>query len=357
MNKPRALVVEDDERLVEPIRDVLGSLGHEFDHVTNQQDALARIEAAEYDYLLLDLQIPARPKRGGASHEFGVHTLQAIRERRSAKQLPVIIMTAHHDRCVDHTKELIGAGATDFIAKPFPETGRTLAVVVRQALNGGRAARPQTDLELRSFDGGTMKFSDDRVELLGETIAEKSERANFWPVLQMLKNRRDDGRFMAYRGLDLAKKFKGPNATENTVSSCVGDLRKKITAAMASHGLKCGAQDVVMSGGPGYRLNAWIVVEQGNGDIAGTRGDRDMSNVTARKTDVPATPANVPLNERQHWALDQIRTGVKLRRLDVERQFKIVAKTAKRDLSDLADRGLIVFQRTPRPGHYRLAKK
>jgi hypothetical protein len=30
---------------------------------------------------------------------------------------------------------------------------------------------------------------------------------------------------------------------------------------------------------------------------------------------------------------------------------------AKRDLSDLVKRGLIVFERTPRPGYYRLVTK
>ena len=35
MIKPRALVVEDDPRHVEPIRDILFSLGHEPHHVTN----------------------------------------------------------------------------------------------------------------------------------------------------------------------------------------------------------------------------------------------------------------------------------------------------------------------------------
>jgi predicted ArsR family transcriptional regulator len=46
-----------------------------------------------------------------------------------------------------------------------------------------------------------------------------------------------------------------------------------------------------------------------------------------------------------------------LARRDLEKQFGIGMKTAKRDLSDLVGRGLIVFERTPRPGHYRLAKR
>lgn len=360
MNKPRALVVEDDNRTADAISDILFSLGHELDHVTNQEDALAKLDAGRYNYVLLDLHIPARPNRGGASHEFGVNLLRAIRERHGPNQLPVIIMTAHHGKCVDHTSELTHAGATEFISKPFPETGRTLAVVVRSVLDNRAIVRNDSvpvRVDVKPFNGGTMVFGPDRIQLLGETIAEKNERANYWPVLHALRARRDDGRYIPTRGTDLAKKFKRGKATENTVSSCVNDLRSRITDAMAARGLKCGKQDVIISGGPGYRLNQWIKVEERDEDFAGTGRDRDMSDVPAPQPNVPATSANVPLNDRQHWVLEQLRLGVKLQRQDIEKRFRVTEKTAKRDLSDLVGRGLIVFERTPRPGHYQLAKR
>ena len=224
MNEPRALVVEEDERLAESIGNILFSLGHEFDHVTNQTDALAKLKASHYNYMLLELQIPARPNRGGASHEFGINLLRATRERHSPSQLPVIIMTAYHSKCVDNTSELIRAGATEFISKPFPETGRTLAVVVRSVLDDHRTKRQasvSSHVGLKPFNGGTMVFGPDRVELLGETIAKKSERANYWIVLHVLKHQHENGAFIAVGGRDMAKKFKGGKATQNTVSSCV----------------------------------------------------------------------------------------------------------------------------------------
>lgn len=360
MNKPRALVVEDDERLAESIGNILFSLGHELEHVTNQEDALAKLEAAHYDYVLLDLHIPARPNRGGASHEFGGNLLKAIRERHAPNQLPVIIMTAHHGKCVDHTSELTRAGATEFIAKPFPETGRTLAVLVRSVLDTHRVkcrTSVSEQVDLKPFNGGTMVFDLDRIELLGETIAEKSERANYWIVLHALKYQRENHSFIAVSGSDMAEKFKSRRATQNTVSSCVNDLRSRITNVMAMRGLRCGKHDVILSGGPGYRFNQWIKVEERDGDISGTCGDRDMSDVPAPRPNVPATSANVPLNDRQHWVLEQLRAAVKLQRQDIERRFRMTEKTAKRDLSDLVGRGLIAFERTPRPGYYRLAKR
>jgi hypothetical protein len=40
----------------------------------------------------------------------------------------------------------------------------------------------------------------------------------------------------------------------------------------------------------------------------------------------------------------------------LERRFDVHAKTAKRDLANLVERGLIEFVRTPRPGHYQLRR-
>ena len=82
-----------------------------------------------------------------------------------------------------------------------------------------------------------------------------------------------------------------------------------------------------------------------------------MSNVPAPRPNVPATSANIPLNDRQHWVLEQLRAGVELQREDIEKRFRVAEKTAKRDLSDLVGRRLIAFEQTPRPGYYRIVTK
>ena len=78
--------------------------------------------------------------------------------------------------------------------------------------------------------------------------------------------------------------------------------------------------------------------------------------------DVPAdVPANVPagsdLNPRQAWIVEQLRQGVEIRRVMVEREFDVGEKTAKRDLSELVQRGLIEYLRHGRNGCYRLADR
>ena len=58
------------------------------------------------------------------------------------------------------------------------------------------------------------------------------------------------------------------------------------------------------------------------------------------------------LNDRHHWIMDQLRDGVQLTRDMVMEHFQLGEKQAKRELATLTNRGLIDFERMPRPGHY-----
>ena len=58
------------------------------------------------------------------------------------------------------------------------------------------------------------------------------------------------------------------------------------------------------------------------------------------------------LNDRHHWIMDQLRDGVQLTRDMVMDHFQLGEKQAKRELRTLTNRGLIDFERMPRPGHY-----
>jgi hypothetical protein len=58
------------------------------------------------------------------------------------------------------------------------------------------------------------------------------------------------------------------------------------------------------------------------------------------------------LNDRHHWIMDQLRDGVQLTRDMVMEHFQLGDRQAKRELTTLTNRGLIDFERMPRPGHY-----
>ena len=59
-------------------------------------------------------------------------------------------------------------------------------------------------------------------------------------------------------------------------------------------------------------------------------------------------------NERQRWALAQMRSGGEVRKADIVAKFGCSSKTAERDLRDLRRRGLIEFVGAPKTGHWRV---
>ena len=72
-------------------------------------------------------------------------------------------------------------------------------------------------------------------------------------------------------------------------------------------------------------------------------GDRDLKR-----------PENDRLNERQEWVIAQLRSGKEIRLDHLTKQFPRSRPTARRDLVDLRDRGLIVFKGSPKTGAWRL---
>ena len=68
-------------------------------------------------------------------------------------------------------------------------------------------------------------------------------------------------------------------------------------------------------------------------------------------TDVPV---NVPVNDRQKWFLNQTGKGVRVSSSELAAHWNVSPKTAKRDIADLKQKGLIKFSGAPKNGYYRL---
>ena len=351
----KVLVVEDDRKIkIETIDDCLASLGHVSDWAQSQQDANGLMVANDYDLILLDLQIPSRPG-GKALPEFGKNLAKQIRAR-AGRDVPVILMTAQHQHCVDLMIELQEIGIDGSISKPFPTAGRTLAVVIEEVLKKHRRfrlaakAKEQTE-SLTPFAGGVLAYHPRRIELCGETIAEKSLRGYAWQILQVLRETNDHGKHVHLGSRALTRKL-APVPEQNTLIRAVCSLRSRIGKIMRSRlGQDCSQEDVIGNNEQGYHLRDWLVVEmydETGALVAGT-------NSAAKK--VPkqhkAAPA-LQLNEKQRWVMAQLAANVKLIRRDVEQEFDISDRTAKRVLGELSDAGLIEFDRTTHPGFYRL---
>ena len=364
----KILVVEDDREIVKHVEDTLLALGYEHDGADNQQDAQRLLQDNSYDLMLLDLQIPARPNRGFAKIEHGRSLLESTQRIKGKNRLPVIIMTGYGAQALDQSVDLLAAGAADFISKPFPESGRTLARVIQDVLAGHRRKFPDAPAaanqppKAEPIPGGVLAFYPDHIELLGETIVEKTHRGHAWKLLQLLKERNARGNYVRYSGDALARAVQR-GLGQNTVAQCVAALRTRLTEIMRDRqSLVCGKFDVIDNHGGGYHLSAKIVIEVHDAPQPATSGDVKASAAEATAASpVPSATTgkgnNGPLTERQKWVLAELTKGVELRRADVEKHFRVCPRTVKRDMADLAERGLVSYLQSPRPGHYRMRQR
>jgi len=117
------LFIEDDRMNRRVVRDMLDVAGAQMAEAESAEIGLERIDAEEFDMILVDLRMPGMD---------GLTAIRHIRARDDAKgRLPIIVVTA--DRAVDLRERCLEAGANDVIFKPvamdalFEAMGRLLA--------------------------------------------------------------------------------------------------------------------------------------------------------------------------------------------------------------------------------------
>jgi signal transduction histidine kinase/CheY-like chemotaxis protein len=126
----RILVCEDDPAGLRAVCALLRLRGHAVTPSRDALDALERLERADYDLLITDVEMPGID---------GIELVRRIRERErdpSAPRLPILVTTAHAGE--DDARALYAAGADAHIVKPFTLDG--LEVAVAAALGALRAA-------------------------------------------------------------------------------------------------------------------------------------------------------------------------------------------------------------------------
>src|SRR5512142_11827 len=86
MDKPFALIVEDDRDIAALFRHVLDIAGYRTELVMDGREAVERLKSAGPDIVLLDLTLPGIP---------GAKILELMRADRYLKDIPVVVVTAH----------------------------------------------------------------------------------------------------------------------------------------------------------------------------------------------------------------------------------------------------------------------
>src|ERR1051325_5937505 len=97
------LVVEDDKAIRDLLADRLRP--YELTFSVCQLECFERLDAAEFDLVLLDLRLPRTSSDLMASNEVGIDILRQIRRRSLRKRgstmmLPVVVMTAHGSEAI-----------------------------------------------------------------------------------------------------------------------------------------------------------------------------------------------------------------------------------------------------------------
>lgn len=104
----RILIVEDEEKLAEPLKKGLELNGFTVDYLQDSEKARTRVKLYrdEYDVILLDLMMP------------GVDGATILKEARDeGVTTPVIMLTARDE--LDMKVKLLNLGADDYVVKPY----------------------------------------------------------------------------------------------------------------------------------------------------------------------------------------------------------------------------------------------
>ena len=231
--RPRVLLVEDDQDIASLVQLHLQDIEADVTHVARGDDALASALEDDWDLLLLDLRLP------------GMNGLDLCRELRARGQrVPVLMLTAKSGE-LDRVLGL-ELGADDYLTKPFSP----LELVARAKALLRRAAFARTEEDRAGepcVERGPFRISpvDHTVTLDGQPLELTSREFDL-----LLHFARQPGRvFRRSELLDEVWGY-GHDGYEHTVNTHINRLRRKIEDD-PSH-----PQHVVTVWGVGYRFQA-----------------------------------------------------------------------------------------------------
>ncbi len=132
-NAPRILVVDDEPSMLRYLQTLLEVESYNVDTASSGEQALAKLQEATPDVVLLDVLMPGLD---------GLQTLEQIRDRYP--KLKVIMLS-----CVSDTRKVVQAirlGAQDYLTKPFQKDD--LQAVIQQCVDvPAGVAVPQGEIE------------------------------------------------------------------------------------------------------------------------------------------------------------------------------------------------------------------
>lgn len=208
--KPRILVVDDEEDLLELVRYNLAKEGFVVDCVGSGEEALKAVRRQVPDLLVLDLMLPAVD---------GLEVCRRLKADPKTRDLPILMLTAKSEE-----GDMIAGldrGADDYVAKPF--SPRVLLARVKALLRREETRRREE--QETTIDVHELSIHPGRHEV---TLAGRPVDLTYteFALLQFLAKRPG----WAYTRTQIVDAVKGEDypVTERSVDVQVAGLRRKL---------------------------------------------------------------------------------------------------------------------------------
>jgi two-component system cell cycle response regulator DivK len=104
----RILIVEDNEKNLKLVRDILQAKGFETMDAVTAEEGLALVKAHNFDLVLMDIQLPGMN---------GIEALAHLRADPKTRDIPVVAVTA--SVTMQDQSQITRAGFDAFISKPI----------------------------------------------------------------------------------------------------------------------------------------------------------------------------------------------------------------------------------------------
>jgi DNA-binding response OmpR family regulator len=200
----RVLIVEDDARMSELLRQGLEEEGHSVVVAADGETGLAMAQAGEFDVVVLDVMLPKLD---------GIAVAKRLRGERNAT--PILMLTARDDTA-DIVKGL-DSGADDYLTKPF--SLEVLLARLRAVSRRGPIAQP---VQLRV---GDLELDTARREVRRAGVKVNLSKTEF-TLLELLMRRA--GQVVRRETIMESVWGYGAEVEDNTLDAFVRLLRNKV---------------------------------------------------------------------------------------------------------------------------------
>jgi two-component system, OmpR family, response regulator BaeR len=218
------LIVEDEAKIREVLRDYLAKEGHQITCLERGDTVVPTIKKSPPDLILLDIMLP------------GLDGLEVCRNVRKISQVPILMLTAR----VEEIDCVLGLelGADDYIRKPFRP--REVVARVKAVLRRFQPEQPVKKLLAGEIE---LDVESHRVSVQGREVKLTPIEFNLLKIMMEHPGR-------VFPRTDLVVRIQGYDfeGYDRTVDTHIKNLRRKIASVLPKQEVICSVHGV------GYKL-------------------------------------------------------------------------------------------------------